>query len=105
MDAVRRLLFKKGTRRFREFNCFPGWDARAGKQLHRWVRGTEHFSPVCQSRTVSNAERVVGANSSANIPHVCLLVSEAEKTFRKIVLDVKYGYCFSQFLFVRFSLL
>ena len=101
MDVVHRFLFKKGTSRFRKFNCFLGWGARAERQLHRWVRDTEHFSPLFQSRTASNAVRVVGANSSAKIPRVCLLVSETEKTFRKIVLGVKYGYGFSQFLFVR----
>jgi len=94
---------KKGKRRFRKFNCFGGWGARAGRQLHRWVRGSEHFSPLFLQRTASNAVSVVGANSSANIPHICLLVSETEKTFRKIVLDVKYGYGFSQCLFVQIS--
>lgn len=102
MDVVHRLLFKKGMRRFRKFNCFPGWSARAGRQLHRWVRDTGHFSPLFQSRTVSNAVRVARANSSANIPHICFLVSETEKTFRKIVFDVKYGYGFAPFLFLQF---
>ena len=101
MDVVRRFLFKKGTRHFSKFNCFPGWDARAGKQLHTWVRGTEHFSQHCQSRRVSNAVRVVGANISANIPHVCLLVSETQEDIQENCIGRKIWLLFST-IFVRY---